>query len=89
MARGRLLEALYVSTANSLTVIQTLEELDPEHRVALATTDLFAELVTFQIGRGSDFLFDCPANAELHYACTFTTCFIDADVYFQILSRVR
>jgi len=42
-----LLEALYVSTANSLTVIQTLEELDPEHRVALATTDLFAELVPF------------------------------------------
>ena len=47
LARGRLLEALYVSTANSLTVIQTLEELDPEHRVALATTDLFAELVPF------------------------------------------
>jgi len=47
LARGRLLEALYVSTANSLTVIQTLEELDPERRVALATTDLFAELVPF------------------------------------------
>ena len=39
------LKAIYVSTANSIRVIQALEELDPELRVALVTTDLFSQLV--------------------------------------------
>lgn len=47
LARDRSLRALYVSTANSLTVIQALEELDPEHRIAVVTTDLFPQLVPF------------------------------------------
>jgi LacI family transcriptional regulator len=47
LARDRSLRALYVSTANSETVIQALEELDPERRIALVTTDLFAQLVPF------------------------------------------
>jgi LacI family transcriptional regulator len=47
MARDRSLKALYVSTANSATVIQALEELDPERRIAVITTDLFAQLVPF------------------------------------------
>jgi LacI family transcriptional regulator len=36
-----------VSTANSLTVIQALEELDPERRITLVTTDLFPQLIPF------------------------------------------
>jgi len=47
LARDRSLKALYVSTANSVTVMQALEELDPEHRIAVVTTDLFAQLVPF------------------------------------------
>lgn len=47
LARDRSLKALYVSTANSVTVIQALEELDPERRIAVVTTDLFAQLVPF------------------------------------------
>jgi LacI family transcriptional regulator len=47
LARDRSLKAIYVSTANSITVIQALEELDPERRVALVTTDLFPQLVPF------------------------------------------
>jgi len=47
VARDRSLKALYVSTANSVTVIQALEELDPERRIAVVTTDLFAQLVPF------------------------------------------
>ena len=47
LARDRSLKALYVSTANSVTVIQALEELDPERRISLVTTDLFAQLVPF------------------------------------------
>jgi LacI family transcriptional regulator len=41
------LKAIYVSTANSITVIQALEELDPERRIALVTTDLFPQLLPF------------------------------------------
>jgi LacI family transcriptional regulator len=41
------LRAIYVSTANSLTVIQALEELDPERRITLVTTDLFPQLIPF------------------------------------------
>lgn len=41
------LKAIYVSTANSITVIQALEEFDPERRIALVTTDLFPQLVPF------------------------------------------
>lgn len=41
------LRAIYVSTANSITVIQALEELDPQGRIALITTDLFPQLVPF------------------------------------------
>lgn len=44
-ARDRSLEAIYVSTANSLTVVEALEELDPERRITIVTTDLFPELV--------------------------------------------
>jgi len=47
LARDHSLKALYVSTANSITVIQALEELDPERRIALVTTDLFPQLVPF------------------------------------------
>lgn len=47
LAADRSLRAIYVSTANSLTVIQALEELDPERRIALVTTDLFPQLVPF------------------------------------------
>lgn len=47
LARDRSLKAIYVSTANSMTVIQALEELDPERRVSLVTTDLFPQLVPF------------------------------------------
>lgn len=47
LARDRSLKAIYVSTANSMTVIQALEEMDPERRVALVTTDLFLQLVPF------------------------------------------
>lgn len=47
LARDRSLKAIYVSTANSITVIQALEELDPERRIALVTTDLFPQLVPF------------------------------------------
>ena len=47
VARDRSLRAIYVSTANSTTVIQALEELDPERRIALVTTDLFPQLVPF------------------------------------------
>lgn len=47
MARDPSLKAIYVSTANSATVIQALEELDPERRIAVVTTDLFAQLVPF------------------------------------------
>lgn len=41
------LKAIYVSTANSLGVIRALEELDPECRLALITTDLFPQMVPF------------------------------------------
>jgi LacI family transcriptional regulator len=47
LAHNHSLKAIYVSTANSLTVIQALEELDPERRIALVTTDLFPQLVPF------------------------------------------
>jgi LacI family transcriptional regulator len=47
LARDRSLKAIYVSTANSVTVVQALEELDPERRIAVVTTDLFAQLVPF------------------------------------------
>jgi len=47
LARDRSLKAIYVSTANSITVIQALEELDPERRIAVVTTDLFPQLVPF------------------------------------------
>jgi LacI family transcriptional regulator len=47
LARERLLKAIYVTTANSITVIQALEELDPERRIALVTSDLFPQLVPF------------------------------------------
>jgi LacI family transcriptional regulator len=47
LTRDHSLQAVYVSTANSITVIQALEELDPERRIALVTTDLFPQLVPF------------------------------------------
>jgi LacI family transcriptional regulator len=47
LGRDRSLRAIYVSTANSITVIQALEELDPERRITLVTTDLFPQLVPF------------------------------------------
>lgn len=37
--------AIYVSTANSIGVVRASEELDPECRIALITTDLFPEIV--------------------------------------------
>ena len=36
-----------MNTANSIAVIRALEELDPERRIALVTTDLFPQLVPF------------------------------------------
>src|SRR5580704_16685141 len=39
------LKAIDVSTAKSIRIMQALEELDPELRVALVTTDLFSQLV--------------------------------------------
>jgi LacI family transcriptional regulator len=47
LARNRSLKAIYVSTANSITTIQALEELDPERRIAVVTTDLFPQLVPY------------------------------------------
>jgi len=47
LARDRSLKAIYVSTANSITVIRALEELDPERRISVVTTDLFPQLVPF------------------------------------------
>jgi LacI family transcriptional regulator, galactose operon repressor len=47
LARDRSLKAVYVSTANSITIIQALEELDPERRISVVTTDLFPQLVPF------------------------------------------
>jgi LacI family transcriptional regulator len=47
LARNRSLKAIYVSTANSITTLQVLEELDPERRIAVVTTDLFPQLVPF------------------------------------------
>ena len=47
LARNRSLKAIYVSTANSVTTIQALEDLDPERRIAVVTTDLFPQLVPF------------------------------------------
>ena len=47
LAGDRSLKAIYVSTANSITVIKALEEMDPERHVALVTTDLFPQLVPF------------------------------------------
>lgn len=47
LARDSSLKALYVSTANSITVMQALEEVDPERRIAVVTTDLFTQLVPF------------------------------------------
>jgi LacI family transcriptional regulator len=47
LGREPSLRAIYVSTANSITVIQALEELDPERRITLVTTDLFPQLVPF------------------------------------------
>lgn len=52
ISRDRQLKAIYVSTANSMGVIRALEEIDSEQRIALITTDLFAELVPYlQSGR--------------------------------------
>ena len=45
IGREKSLKGIYVSTANSMTVVQALEELDPERRITLITTDLFPELV--------------------------------------------
>ncbi len=47
VSHDRALRAIYVSTANSIAVIRALEELDPERRIALVTTDLFPQLVPF------------------------------------------
>jgi LacI family transcriptional regulator len=47
LSRDRTLKGIYVSTANSMTVVQALEELDPEHHITLITTDLFPELVPY------------------------------------------
>jgi LacI family transcriptional regulator len=47
LARDRLLKAIYVSTANSMTVIQALEEFDRDNRIVLVTTDLLPQLVPF------------------------------------------
>jgi LacI family transcriptional regulator len=45
--KERQLKAIYVSTANSIGVIRALEELDPECRLAVITTDLFPQIVPF------------------------------------------
>ncbi|PYV84776.1 MAG: LacI family transcriptional regulator [Acidobacteria bacterium] len=47
VSHDRALRAIYVSTANSVAVIRALEELDPERRIAVVTTDLFPQLVPF------------------------------------------
>jgi LacI family transcriptional regulator len=47
LAHDLSLKAIYVSTANCITVIQALEELDPERRIALVTTDLLPQVVPF------------------------------------------
>lgn len=47
MAGDGALKAIYVSTANSMTVIRALEELDPERRIAVVTTDLFPQLLPY------------------------------------------
>jgi LacI family transcriptional regulator len=47
VARDRSLKAIYVSTANSLTVLRALDELDRERRITVVTTDLFPELLPF------------------------------------------
>jgi LacI family transcriptional regulator len=47
LAGDHSLRAIYVSTANSITLIKALEEMDPERRIALVTTDLFPQLVPF------------------------------------------
>jgi LacI family transcriptional regulator len=39
------LRAIYVSTANSLGVIRAIEEVDPDRRIDVVTTDLFPQLV--------------------------------------------
>src|SRR5207237_976777 len=44
VSHDRALRAIYVSTANSVAVIRALEELDPERRIAVVTTDLFPQL---------------------------------------------
>lgn len=41
------LKALYVSTANSIGVIRALEELDPDCRLAVITTDLFPQMAPY------------------------------------------
>jgi LacI family transcriptional regulator len=41
----RKLRAIYVGTANSVGVIRAAEEVDPERKVVLVTTDLFPELI--------------------------------------------
>ncbi len=47
LAHDQSLKAIYVNTANCITVIQALEEVDPERRIALVTTDLFPQLVPY------------------------------------------
>ena len=41
------IDAVYVSTANSMGVIEAAREVDPGGRVAIVTTDLFPDLVPF------------------------------------------
>jgi LacI family transcriptional regulator len=45
LLHDRQLRAIYVSTANSLGVIRAIEEVDPERRLDVVTTDLFPQLV--------------------------------------------
>jgi len=45
LLHDRRLLAIYVSTANSLGVIRAVDEIDPERRLAVITTDLFPQLV--------------------------------------------
>jgi LacI family transcriptional regulator len=45
LLHDRHLRAIYVSTANSLSVIRAVEEVDPDRSLAIITTDLFPELV--------------------------------------------
>lgn len=47
VAKDRALRAIYVSTANSIPALRALEELDPERRIRIVTTDLFPELLPF------------------------------------------